>query len=99
MRESVVVVYGVKEKWGKELRNRVGRWGRRALWKYIEKRKKSDQNGGKKWAGCNFGILVFWAGYNFDIVSLKLQLKRMGLFESLGLSHHLHKDLLLLIKK
>ena len=51
------------------------------------------------WVGYSFGILVFWAGYNFGIVSLNLQLKRMGLFESLGLSRHLHKDLLLLIKK
>ena len=44
MGKSVIVIYGVKEKWGKELRNRVGRWGRRALWKYIEKRKKSCEN-------------------------------------------------------
>ena len=36
------------------------------------------------WAGYNFGILVFWAGYNFGIVSLKLQLKRMSLFDGSG---------------
>ena len=37
----------------------------------------------------------FLAGYNFDIVSLKLQLKRMGLFESLGFSCHLHQRLII----
>ena len=41
----------------------------------------------KEWVfqvGYNFGILVFWAGYNFGIVSLKLQLKRMSLFDGSG---------------
>ena len=55
MGESVVVVYGVKEKWGKELKNGVRRWGRQALWEYTEKRKKSGENGVKKmgwlWSG------------------------------------------------
>ena len=50
-----MVVYGMKEKWGKELRKRVGRWGRQALWEYTEKRKKSGENGVKKmgwlWSG------------------------------------------------
>ena len=36
-----------ERKMGEELRNGVRRWGCRALWEYIEKRKKSGENGGK----------------------------------------------------
>ena len=39
-----MVVCGVKEKWGKELKNGVGRWGCRALWESTKKRKKFGEN-------------------------------------------------------
>ena len=40
---------------GERAVKRVGRWDRRALWKYTEKRKKSCENRGKKCAGCGQG--------------------------------------------